>query len=55
MKERPNLLVEVKAKTYYCLKTIGRKYGHVETILMHLQNAPIYYAKYKKKKGKLKH
>ena len=26
---------------------MARKYGKVERILMHLQNAPIYHAKYK--------
>ena len=30
-----------------------RKYGQVERILMHLQNAPIYYAKYKKQESKV--
>ena len=37
-KERPNFLVEVKAKTPYGLKTIARKflkYGQVKRILMH--------------------
>ena len=49
--------MEVKAKTYYVFKLVVRKlkeYGQVESILMHLQNAPIYYAKYKKEESKLK-
>ena len=44
--------MEVKTETYYGLKTMARKclkYGQVEKILMYLENAPIYYAKYKKK------
>ena len=46
-KEKPKLLVEVKAKTYYGLKAMARKfrkYGQVERNLMHLQNTSIYYA-----------
>ena len=42
-KERPNLLMEVKNKTYYGLKTMARKflkYGQVERTLMHIQNTP---------------
>ena len=56
-KERPNLQVEVKAKKYYGLKTMARKfrkYGQVKRILMHLQNAPIYYAKYKNEESEVK-
>ena len=30
------------------------KYGQLERILMHLQNKPIYYAKYKKEKSEVK-
>ena len=42
------------------VKMMGRKflkYGLVESILMHMQNIPIpvYYAKKKKRKVKLKH
>ena len=44
--------MEVKAKAYYSLKTMAikfLKYG----FLMHLQNAPTYYAKYKKEESKV--
>ena len=50
--------MEMKAKTYYGLKMIVRKfrkYGQVERILRHLLNTLIYYAKYKMRKVKLKH
>ena len=30
------------------------KNGQVESFLMHLQNAPIYYAKYKKEESEIK-
>ena len=57
LRERSSHLVEVKAKTYYSLKSIPRKfrkYLQVESILIHLQNAPIYHAKYKKEKSEVK-
>ena len=56
-KENANHLIQVKAKTYYGLKTMARKFlknGQVESILMHLQNTPIYYAKYKIEEGETK-
>ena len=49
--------MEVKPKTYYDLKTMVkkiRKYEQGERILMHLQNAPIYYAKYKNEESEVK-
>ena len=57
MKERSNLLVEVKANAYYGLKKMARKfrkYRQVERIVMHLQNALINYAKYKYEKSEVK-
>ena len=53
-KEKPNLLVEVKAIIYSSLRTITRKffkYGQVESILIHLQNAPIFDVNYKKEES----
>ena len=49
--------MEVKAKAYYGLKTMARKFlkkGQVERILMHLQNVLIYYAKYKTEESEIK-
>ena len=47
VRERPKLLVEVKAETYYGLRMIEKKFGPVESILMHLQTTPICYVKYR--------
>ena len=47
---RLNLLLEVKAKTYFGMKTMTRKfrkYGQIERIVVHLKNATIFCAKYK--------
>ena len=41
VKERPNLLVEVKFK----------KFGQVECIVMHLLNTLVFYAKHRNKKS----
>ena len=49
--------MEVKCKKYYSDKTVTRKilkYRQVKRILMHLQNAPIYYAKDKKEEREVK-
>ena len=57
VKEKSNLPVEVKAKTYYDLKLMARKslkYGQVESILIHLQNTPLYNAIYKKEESEVK-
>ena len=58
VKERPNLLVEEKAKTYFGLKVMAKKfffkYGQVESIAMHLQNATLYHAKYKSEENEVK-
>ena len=53
-KVRPNFLVEVKIKTYYGLRTMSKKYKkcrQLERIIMHLQNAPMYYVKYKEEEN----
>ena len=50
VKERSNILVEIMAKTYYGLRTRAKKfqkYGQVESIVMNMQNTPIYYVKYR--------
>ena len=47
---------EIKAKTYYSLRTMSKKFkkcGQVKSIVMHLQNAPIYYGKYKKEENEI--
>ena len=46
-KEGPSLLVEVQPRKF-------RKYGQVENIAVHLQNAPTYYFKYGKEKDRIK-
>ena len=49
--------MEVKAKTYYGLKMMARNFFENmdgERILMHMQNAPMYYAKYKNEESKVK-
>ena len=40
--------MEVKAKTYYGLKTMARKFRQVENIAIYLQNMPTYYVMYRK-------
>ena len=55
MKERPNLILEVKVKMYYGLKTMTRKfrkYGQLETRVVYLQNMPTSYVKYKNEEDK---